>query len=213
MTTRYPHNRLIAFSGSRCIADGLPHQVVPRLKEFAKTDPTAQILTLDATTSRVVELDLRGTADAILAGQFDPSGTGENTPTGAAAGEDGPSARRGRGRPRLGVVSREVTLLPRHWEWLNSQPGGASVALRRLVDDARRGSQGTDRRRRALDAAYRFFTVMAGNEAGYEDAVRALYAADLQRLKDLLSTWPEDVAAHGTYLAESALLGEADNSD
>src|ERR1700739_3037247 len=45
------------------------------------------------------------------------------------------------GRPKLGVVAREVTLLPRHWDWLATQPGGGSVALRKLVGEARRGPQ------------------------------------------------------------------------
>ena len=88
---------------------------------------------------------------------------------------------RGRGRPKLGVVAREVTLLPRHWDWLNSQSGGASVALRKLVEAARLAGDDKDRTRHAQEAAYRFMTALAGNLPGYEEATRALYAADPAR--------------------------------
>ena len=76
------------------------------------------------------------------------------------------------------MVAREVTLLPRHWEWLAQQSGGASVALRRLVDQARRGTEDKDRIRRAQEAAYRFMSAMAGNRPNFEDAIRALFAGD-----------------------------------
>ncbi len=110
-----------------------------------------------------------------------------------------------RGRPRLGVVSREVTLLPRHWEWLADQPGGASATLRRLVDRARRASTGIDEQRNARDSAYRFMTTLAGDAPGYEEAVRALFAGDLQRLCHYLANWPEDIASHAETLASRAL--------
>ncbi len=74
-----------------------------------------------------------------------------------------PAEPRGRGRPKLGVVAREVTLLPRHWDWLNAQPGGASVALRKLVEQARRANGDADRARAAREAAYHFMSAMAGD--------------------------------------------------
>ena len=97
---------------------------------------------------------------------------------------------RGRGRPKLGVVAREVTLLPRHWEWLNAQPGGASVALRKLVDEARRANGDRDRQRAARDAAYHFMSTMAGNLANFEEASRALFADDRRRFAGLIADWP-----------------------
>ncbi|MFY0534142.1 DUF2239 family protein [Nannocystis pusilla] len=51
-----------------------------------------------------------------------------------------PPARTGPGRPKLGVVSREVSLLPRHWEWLERQPSGSR---RRCADSSRRRSGAT----------------------------------------------------------------------
>ena len=108
---------------------------------------------------------------------------------------------RGRGRPRLGVVAREVTLLPRHWDWLGLQPGGASVALRRLVEEARRASGDRDRVRAAQDAAYCFISAIAGNLPGFEEAARALFAYDRRRFADLIAGWPEDVRDYAIQLA------------
>jgi len=108
---------------------------------------------------------------------------------------------RGRGRPRLGVVAREVTLLPRHWDWLNSQPGGSSVALRKLVEEARRTKGDKDRVRAAQEAAYRFLNAIAGNLPGFEEALRALFAYDRRRFADLIAGWPQDVRDHAIDLA------------
>lgn len=105
---------------------------------------------------------------------------------------------RGRGRPALGVAAREVTLLPRHWDWLATQPGGASATLRRLIEGARKRGRSE---RECRDAAYRFLTVMAGDRPGYEEAIRALYAGDRARFEELASTWPEAVHAHAASLA------------
>lgn len=111
---------------------------------------------------------------------------------------------RGRGRPKLGVVAREVTLLPRHWDWLASQPGGASVALRKLVEVASRAAEGPDRIRTAREAAYRFASAMAGDLAGFEDAMRALFAGDDAAFEARIEAWPADIAAQlRTYAAEA----------
>ena len=103
---------------------------------------------------------------------------------------------RGPGRPKLGVVAREVTLLPRHWEWLAQQPGGASVAIRKLVEEARRTGEDRDRVRQAQEAAYRFMSAMAGNKPHYEDAIRALFAGEAARFEKLIAEWPADVRDH-----------------
>ncbi len=105
-------------------------------------------------------------------------------------------ARRGPGRPRLGVVAREVTLLPRHWDWLATQSGGASVALRKLVEVARLSSEVKDRARRAREVAYKFMSTMAGHEVGFEEASRALFAGHQAGLEAQIAHWPEDVQKH-----------------
>jgi hypothetical protein len=103
------------------------------------------------------------------------------------------------------VVAREVTLLPRHWDWLGSQPGGASVALRKLVELASRANAGKDRVRVSQNAAYRFMSAMAGNRVGFEDAARALFAADAATFNRLVSAWPADIGNHIKTLAADAL--------
>jgi uncharacterized protein len=108
----------------------------------------------------------------------------------------------GRGRPKLGVISKEVTLLPRHWDWLAKQPGGASIALRKLVENAIRAPETATRQ--SQDAAYRFMTAMAGDLPTYEEAIRALYAADRLKFLGQTETWPADIRAHARTLAEPA---------
>lgn len=110
-------------------------------------------------------------------------------------------ARPGRGRPKLGVVAREVTLLPRHWEWLATQPGGASAALRRLVEDARRSLAGADRARQAQQALYAVMSALAGDLPGFEDATRALFARDDARFDRLVEAWPEGIRGYVLRLA------------
>jgi hypothetical protein len=109
-----------------------------------------------------------------------------------------------RGRPRLGVTAREVTLLPRHWDWLATQPGGASAALRRLVDLARRDNLAGDRRRETQEAVHRVMTTLAGNLPGYEEALRALYAGDGESFSRRMAEWPHDVRTYVQALANRA---------
>lgn len=169
---------VIAFEGSRRIAEGRLAEVALAAKRvmFEGGQP---VLLFDCETGQQVDVDYR-------------------EPVEAAAGE--PEVRRP-GRPKLGVVAREVTLLPRHWEWLAAQPGGASVALRKLVEEARRMSEGKDRVRKAREAVYRFVTAMAGNEAGYEEALRGLFAGDEERFVMYSSAWPGDVREHAVKMA------------
>ena len=101
-------------------------------------------------------------------------------------------------------MPREVTLLPRHWDWLGTQPGGASVALRKLVEQARKSNQSTDRLRHAQEAAYRFMSAMAGNEAGFEEAARALFAGNRELFSTHVDSWPSDVGSHAKKLAAPA---------
>ncbi|WP_031499672.1 DUF2239 family protein [Bryobacter aggregatus] len=111
------------------------------------------------------------------------------------------AAQRGPGRPKLGVVAREVTLLPRHWEWLNAQPGGASVALRKLVEDARKVNAEKDRARLAREAAYRFLNSIAANLSGYEEALRALFAGNQEAFELKTAKWPKNLRAYALKLS------------
>jgi len=204
--TAPPSTPCTAFAGTRRIASGPLRQVAVKAKEVLDRDPWAQVLIFDDSTSALVEVDFRGTAEDVDRRLAEPPpGTQQGTQPGTDA-DLSPAAARRPGRPKLGVVAREVTLLPRHWEWLAAQPGGASVALRKLVEQARRADPGREIRRRAQEAAYRFLTAMAGNEPGFEEAIRALFAGKRVRFEEMSEPWPEDVRDHALKLAAVAFV-------
>ncbi len=180
----------IAFNGDQVIASGSVHDVAKQTKLQLDKEPNAAILIFEETTSRLVEIDFRGTLDDVLKRLPKP--------------EPQEPIRRGPGRPRLGVVSREITLLPRHWDWLSKQSGGASVVLRRLVEQASKASSATDRIREAREVCYRFMTVMAGDRSNFEDATRALYAGNKDLFFSQIVDWPKDIKSHLKTLAEHA---------
>jgi hypothetical protein len=175
-----------AFIGSRRLASGPLDQVALAAKNAVDRGTQQSVLIYNDSTGRAIDIDSRGSDAEILARLARPT----------------PSALpRGRGRPKLGVVAREVTLLPRHWQWLGSQPGGASVAIRKLVETARRANQEVDQRRQRQEAAYHFMSAMAGNLANFEEASRALFANDRERFAELVGNWPTDVRDHAAKLA------------
>lgn len=181
-----PDTVCIAFADDRLIARGPIAEVARATKQRFDTGDVANILVFDAVTSRPVEIDLRGSEEQVVARVAGPV----------------PEVPRGRGRPKLGVVGKEVTLLPRHWEWLESQPGGASVTLRKLVEAARKDAAHSVREVR--DSTYRFMLAMAGDEPGFEEATRALYAGRRDEFEALVEAWPDDVRDHVRSLADSA---------
>jgi hypothetical protein len=194
-----------AFEGLQLLLSGPLAEVVLAVKAATERGATEPILTFDDATGHVIDLDLRGTeADVIeRLSQASPGNGGQASARRGngltASGK--PSEVRGRGRPRLGVVGHEVTLLPRQWEWLAAQPGGASVALRKLVDEAKRTGSAVRETRQAQEVAYRFMSAMAGNLSGFEEATRALFANDPLRFAQHVATWPEGVRAYATRLA------------
>jgi len=184
--------------GPRLLAAGPLAEVALAVINAGRRPAAPPIIIFSDATGRPIDLDLRGTDREVIARLPQPAPDLETAADETAAAEP-----RGRGRPKLGVVAREVTLLPRHWEWLGSQPGGASVALRKLVDEARRANGDADRARAARDAAYHFMSVMAGNLAGFEEASRALFADDRRRFVGLVAGWPDDIRDHVVKLAFS----------
>ena len=191
-----PMNKIFtAFQGQRRLVSGPAGEVALVVKRVAPR-PDEPIIIFEDGTGRSIDFDLRGGDREVLArlAKLVPPPAEETVP---------PSEPRGRGRPKLGVVAREVTLLPRHWEWLGAQPGGASVALRKLVDEARRASGDKDRERQARDAAYHFMSTMAGNLPQFEEASRALFADDRRRFTGLIADWPSDIRDHIVKLAYS----------
>ena len=192
----------IAFEGSRCIASGTLREVAlatkPVVDRWASSISPPPVLIFEDASSEVMELDWRGTSADFLTRlsaqnhamtRLMPPAPIEK----AATVSDAP---RGPGRPKLGVSAREVTLLPRHWEWLAGQPGGTSVALRKLVETARLSSETKDRVRHSGAVTYKFMSTMAGHEPGFEEASRALFAGDQAGFAARVAPWPADVQAH-----------------
>jgi hypothetical protein len=184
--TETPNPNFVVFDGARLIARGSRADAavaVWRAERAERDMDGGPILAFEA-DGRAIDFDTRGDEAEVAARHAEPR-----------------PEPRGRGRPKLGVVAREVTLLPRHWDWLAKQPGGASVALRKLVEQAR-GAE-PDHRRMARDAAYRFASAMAGNLAAFEAAMRALYADDVDQVRALSQDWPADVREHMLSLLEA----------
>ncbi len=186
-----------SFAGSRMIASGNLLDVVVQTKLRLDAGEQENILIFDDESSNLIEIDFRGQLETLKSRLKLQSNIGiGSTSTEAGA--------RGRGRPKLGVVAREVTLLPRHWEWLNQQPGGASVALRKLVEDAKRANTYKDERRAAQESTYKFMSAMAGNLAGFEEATRALFASNASRFYEQMESWPPDITAHVKRISDKA---------
>lgn len=199
-----------AFAGDKLLCNGTKQSVASEIKALTDDD-LKSVLIFDDSTGQQIDFDLRDFApdkpdsitSATYSGQKSDSGRGENS-------LEKPS--KGPGRPKLGVVSREVTLLPRHWDWLNAQSGGASVALRKLVDAARRDNKDLDRARRAKESCYKFLSAMAGNNPGYEEAMRALFAGARERFDELIGTWPVDVQSYARKLGAEAFTLTSESS-
>ena len=172
-----------AFVGVRRLATGRLSEVLRAGKAQHDARPGEAILVFSDATGQPRDHDFSGRLDDVLARAL-------------------PEQKAGPGRPKLGVVSREVSLLPRHWAWLEAQRGGASAALRRLIDEARKADPEGERKRLATEAAGRFMTVMAGDLPGYEEASRALYAGDQGRLSTFIAGWPEAIQTHLLYLLD-----------
>ena len=174
--------KVIAFNGNLKVAEGEPEQALPAIRAFLEADQAASLLVLNHQTSRVLEIDWTQPDELItrsLAYQ---------------AGEVPVQQRQGRGRPKLGVQSREVSLLPRHWEWLNRQQGGASAALRRMVEAARKSP--VVQLEEASLAVDRFMQTLAGDLPRYEEALRQFYRHQYGAMFTEMADWPEDVQRH-----------------
>lgn len=183
----------IAFAGDDRIASGPLMEVARQVRAWMDDHPQAMPLIFQAETAEPIEIDWRGSpADVVQ--RLDARGTA--------------SDRAKPGRPKLGVIAREVTLLPRHWEWLSRQPGGASVTLRKLVEEARRQGETADRVRSSQEAAYRFMSTIAGNAPAFEEAARALFSGNGASFKACTQAWPADVRDHARTLAAEALQND-----
>ena len=171
-----------AFAGDRLIAGGELEGVLSKVKKRLEKDDIEQLLIFEEQSGRQVDFDFRGTLEEVLERELP-----QPVPQGP-------------GRPKLGVVSREISLLPAHWTWLEEQPNGISAALRRLVDEASKRDPDKQRARKAREAAGRFMTALAGDRPNFEEAMRALYAGNREELTELTSRWPRDIRAQITRM-------------
>ena len=186
MSHQAPLPSFTAFLGFKRLAAGPLSEVALAAKRAIDRGTQQTVFIFNDRSGRAIDVDSRGSDSEILARLARP--IPELAP-------------RGRGRPKLGVVAREVTLLPKHWQWLASQPGGASVAIRKLVEAAGRAHEATDLRRERHEAAYQFMLSLAGNLANFDAATRALFADQRQPFEELIASWPADVREHAVKLA------------
>ncbi len=185
-----PNQRpVIAFDRGFAIARGQLVEVAGAVRQHLDVTHDASVLIFDATTSEPVDIDLRGSPDDVTKRLVESQVAVPPRPP---------------GRPRLGVIAREVTLLPAHWEWLSRQRGGASATLRRLVDAASRSDSKGSAVRAGRDVTYRFMSHLAGDYPGFEAATRALYAGDRETFLSVTGEWPHDVREHLLHLSNAA---------
>lgn len=196
-----PFNSYTVFDGYRRIASGSLHAVASVIKQITENKADSSILIFDDATGRSIDINLHGSEQAVLERLTPPVESESGSESAPSNTESEVDKQRGRGRPKLGVVPREVTLLPRHWEWLATQPGGASVALRKLVEEARRANADKDKIRKAQERAYRFMSALTGDLPGFEEASRALFANDRLLLTQHIASWTDDVRDYLLWLA------------
>lgn len=179
-----------AFIGHQLLAQGPLEKVALKVRKKMKDEPSASILVFSDLTGKEMDFDIRGSEKEVLE-RLQIFRTQEHP----AHENSGP------GRPKLGVISREVSLLPRHWEWLSTQSGGASATLRRLIEDAKKGSSNKEQVKQAQERTYKFMAAIAGNFPNYEEALRALYAKDKKKFETQINDWPKDILSHTKKLA------------
>jgi hypothetical protein len=175
----------VAFSGVRRVAQGPLREVLPALKQRFDQDGSDLVLVFEVESGKQLDFDLRGSLDEVLERY-------------AAVPARGP------GRPKLGVTSREVSLLPKHWSWLEEHPSGISGALRRVVEQAMKSESGPDRARRLRAGLSRFLSAMAGDRPNYEEACRALFAGQTERFESFIQRWPRDIREQALEQARAA---------
>ncbi|TWT29434.1 DUF2239 family protein [Blastopirellula retiformator] len=191
MATTAP-TQCTAFAGTRQIGSGELATVAPAVWQAMQADNDLEVLVYEDATGTLVDFDFYGSLEEILDRLDSADRWAQDDAIHAAK------------RPQRKAVVREVKLLPRHWQWLDTQPGGASAALRRLVEEAKRVSGPADRVRRSQEAAYHFMADMAGDLVGFEEANRALFAGDLARFEEMSATWPVDVTNYIKRLGAAA---------
>lgn len=186
-----------AFDGFQMISQGGLEEVALGVKRRLKSNREARILIFSDSSGKQMDLDLSGSENDALERLKIFKSHDVNT------GQSGP------GRPKLGVISREISLLPHHWEWLSNQSGGSSATIRRLVEEKMKdNASGKDKIKQTQEAVYTFLNAIAGDLPNFEEAIRFLYRSDKKRFRDLISEWPGDLARHTLALSGEAFAAE-----
>jgi hypothetical protein len=206
-TSLYSKNSQKPRTNSEQLTGSSPKASIPVfLPGYIAEDTHRPILIFNSTNSEPIEIDFRGTMDEVIDRIQIIS---KMTPETTSASAEEPTKKPG--RPKLGVVSKEITLLPRHWEWLKNQPGGASVTLRKLVEEARRTNPSKDTIRTSQEFTYRFLASVAGDLPQYEEATRVLFASEAKVFNDLIENWPSDIRKHAQKLSKDAFAQSPPN--
>jgi hypothetical protein len=187
--------RFTAFVGSKIVSSGEIEQVALASRAHAASPEHGPLIVFDDASGRVIDLDLRGSEADVLA-RLDEHPLLDRSP----------APRRGPGRPKLGVVSREISLLPRHWDWLGRQPRSASATLRTLVEERMQRDAGAPN----LDAVYRVMSTLAGDLPGFEEASRALFGDEPTAFDTEIAGWPEDVRSYLASVGSDVRLDQSD---
>jgi len=206
-TQQDPEPQVVGFVGWELVARGTLDEVVAACRLASAQRPNQRTAFFDDVSGHAVEAPVAPTATRSPSEGVSPIVRSAPAAEREASDATGPQRKRGPGRPRLGVVSREVSLLPRHWEWLSAQRGGTSATLRRVIDAARKADGGTTERRRTIDAAHRFLWDIAGDLPCFEELTRALYAEQFQRVADLSCSWPTGVRQQLLRFVDRAAAG------
>lgn len=183
-------NSYTAFEENKLLFRGLLDEVVLKVKRKMGKNENTAILVFSDSTGKSMDFNFQGSEKDVLRRLE------------IFTSEEGPSEAIGPGRPKLGVVSREISLLPRHWEWLATQTGGASATLRKLVEEARKKEGSTLSVKQAQERTYKFMSIVAGDFKAYEEALRALYKKDEKKFLSQIEEWPRDVRSHTIELAK-----------
>lgn len=184
-------NTYTAFENHSLLFHGPLADVVLKVKQRLGKSDHSSVLIFSDSTGKILDFNFQGSekevAKRLEVYTQDPQ----------------PHEQSGPGRPKLGVMSREISLLPRHWEWLATQPGGASATLRKLVEDAKKKTEGTLSIKQIQERTYKFMSVLAGDLPGYEEALRALYKRDKRGFLEHSTPWPKDIRKHSLALSKS----------
>src|SRR4051794_19634460 len=95
-----------AFEENKILVSGRLDEVALKVRRRLTTNPSASILIFSDVSGKEMDLDLRGSESEMM----------ERLSIFISTKEKGAPSATGPGRPKLGVVPREVSLLPRHWE-------------------------------------------------------------------------------------------------